>query len=368
MALPNISLAQFNSIATGDYNAGQIDFRTKDDGSTELVKVNNHVWKTSKNRTILSPERILEVKLTFLNALQNGGVGADAMSEIRNRLGLPTEIDMLSNKAERTDFLKMRFSPLTRAQVRAILDEYANAGKGFTDASRAAVTARESAKALATSNMSASNLRRRDNANAASMSAHGAQGSDGVKYGVTDAMSLLSMRELSELDATRGRRCKGLDAVNDRLKQHTALVNSFRCLVAQALKLLPANVRETGEFKLTNAYVKLVKDDNGNLSAILGKGNLATKVDLKVDAETFVKRLIGRAVLDADTLGDTATKTLLSTVYDRDLSWSRARGRASRASSPRSSSRTSPTARLTWIPSSRATTTPASSWRWPSAR
>ena len=78
-------------------------------------------------------------------------------------------------------------------------------------------------------------------------------------------------------------------------------------------------MRETSEFKLTNAYVKLMKDDNGNLSAILGKGNLATKVDLKVNAETFVNRLIGRAVLDADTLGDTATKTLLSTVYDRDL-------------------------------------------------
>ena len=55
MALPNISLAQFNKIATGDYNAGQIDFRKKDDGSTELIKVNNHVWKTSKNQTILSP-------------------------------------------------------------------------------------------------------------------------------------------------------------------------------------------------------------------------------------------------------------------------------------------------------------------------
>ena len=52
MATPNISLAQFNSIATGDYNAGQIDFRTKDDGSTELIKVNNHVWKT--------PERAAE--------------------------------------------------------------------------------------------------------------------------------------------------------------------------------------------------------------------------------------------------------------------------------------------------------------------
>ena len=43
MALPDISLAQFNRIASGSYNAGQIDFRTKDDGSTELVKINNHV-------------------------------------------------------------------------------------------------------------------------------------------------------------------------------------------------------------------------------------------------------------------------------------------------------------------------------------
>ena len=34
MPLPDISLAQFNRIATGDYNAGQIDFKTKDDGTT----------------------------------------------------------------------------------------------------------------------------------------------------------------------------------------------------------------------------------------------------------------------------------------------------------------------------------------------
>ena len=319
MATPNISLAQFNSIATGDYNAGQIDFRTKDDGSTELIKVNNHVWKTSKNGVILSPGRILEVKLAFLNALQRGGVTDEAIKEIRNRLGLPAEVDMLSSKAERTDFLKMRFAPLTRAQVRSILDEFVNQGKGYTFESINSVTYEDWQKGQATANMSARRMARRDNANIGSMGAHSAKGSDGVKYGVTDAMSLLSMRELSELDATRGRRCKGLDAVNDRLKQHTALVNSFRCLVAQALKLLPANVRETSEFKLTNAYVKLMKDDNGNLSAILGKGNLATKVDLKVNAETFVNRLIGRAVLDADTLGDTATKTLLSTVYDRDL-------------------------------------------------
>ena len=319
MATPNISLAQFNSIATGDYNAGQIDFRTKDDGSTELIKVNNHVWKTSKNGVILSPGRILEVKLAFLNALQRGGVTDEAIKEIRNRLGLPAEVDMLSSKAERTDFLKMRFAPLTRAQVRSILDEFANQGKGYTFESINSVTYEDWQKGQATANMSARRMARRDNANIGSMGAHSAKGSDGVKYGVTDAMSLLSMRDLSELDATRGRRCKGLNAVNDQQKQHTILVNSFRSLVGQALKLLPADVRETGEFKLTNAYVKLVKDANGNLSAILGKGHLATKVDLKMDAETFVKRLIGRAVLDADTLGDTATKALLSTVYDRDL-------------------------------------------------
>ena len=315
----NITLAQFNKIATGDYNAGQIDFRTKNDGSTELIKVNNHVWKTSKNQTILSPERILEVKLAFLNALQNGGVGPEAMNEIRNRLGLPAEVDMLSSKEERSDFLKMRFAPLTRAQVRSILDEYANEGLGFTQASRNAVTWEDLQAGRATANMSASNLRRRDNANVASMSAHGAQGSAGVRYAVTDAMSLLSMRSLAELDATRSRRIGGMNAVNDRLKQHTSLVNSFRGLVGQALKLLPANVRETSEFKLAGVFVKLVKDNNGNLSAVIGKDQLATKVDLKVNVEDFVGRLIGRTVVDADTLGASTAKGILSMVYDRDL-------------------------------------------------
>ena len=36
----NITLAQFNKIATGDYNAGQIDFRTKDSGHLYLQKYN----------------------------------------------------------------------------------------------------------------------------------------------------------------------------------------------------------------------------------------------------------------------------------------------------------------------------------------
>lgn len=39
MALPIISLAAFNRIASGEYNAGQIDFATDRDGNVSLVKV-----------------------------------------------------------------------------------------------------------------------------------------------------------------------------------------------------------------------------------------------------------------------------------------------------------------------------------------
>ena len=319
MALPDISLAQFNKIATGDYNAGQIDFKTKDDGSAELVMVNNHVWKTSKNQVILSPERILEVKEAFLNALQKSGVNQETMSEIRNRLGLPADIDMLTSKAEREDFLKMRFAPLTRAQVRSILDEYANAGRGFTHASQAAVSRGDAAAAAATANMSVWRMAKRDSANIASMDAHEARGGEGVRYAVTDAMSLLSMRPLADLDATRSRRISGANAVNERQRQHTALVNSFQGLVSQALHLLPAGVRESAEFMLVGARVKLVKDDNGNLSAIVGTGNLATKVDLKVDAETFLAQLLGKVAKGKETLGASTAKNILNTIYDRDL-------------------------------------------------
>ena len=56
------SLAQFNKIAAGDYNAGQIDIKVGANGQAELAKINNHVWRTSKNNVVLSPERILEIK------------------------------------------------------------------------------------------------------------------------------------------------------------------------------------------------------------------------------------------------------------------------------------------------------------------
>ena len=140
----------------------------------------------------LSPERVLEVKEAFLNALQKGGGGAESLNAIRDRLGLPAETGDLSSKAERDDFIKKRFTPLTRAQVRSILDEFANQGKGFTDASRAEISYEEWQAGQATARMSGKAARWRDNVNAAAMAAYGAHGNTRCDFAVTDAISLLS--------------------------------------------------------------------------------------------------------------------------------------------------------------------------------
>ena len=115
MALPDISLAQFSKIASGDYNAGQIDIKVGDNGQAELVKINNHVWRTSKNNVVLSPERILEVKESFLNALQKAGVSAEKMAEMRDRLGIPSKLILPENGSQRDSILQARFTPLETA-------------------------------------------------------------------------------------------------------------------------------------------------------------------------------------------------------------------------------------------------------------
>ena len=319
MAL-DISLAQFNKIASGDYNAGQIDIKTGNNGEAELVKINNHVWRTSKNNVVLSPERILEVKEAFLNALEKGGVKADDLKEIRGRLGIPDELEIPADGKQRAGLLEARFSPLTRAQVRAILDEYANQGKGFTEASRSELSYDNWKAGQRTANMSASRAADRDQVNMAAQNMQEARGGAGVNYSITDAMSLLSTsRSLANLGASQDLRFTGDNAVNERLSQRTAMINSFQGLFQQAIKMLPANMRDSGEFKLSGETVKLVKADNGTLQAILGKGATATKVNLGMDADTFVARLIGRTVADVDTLGASAVKNILGSVYDRDL-------------------------------------------------
>ena len=321
MPLPNITLAQFNAISNGDYNAGQIDFATGRNGETELVKVNNHVVKKSQNQTVLSPERILEVKETFLNALRNAGVPQEKMGEIRGKLGIPSELNARVGKEQRDAVLNARFTPLSRAQVRAILNEYADGGRGFTDASKAAVTRKAWAKGQAAANMDGTDAATRDAVNAESLQRYSERGNAAVNFSLTDALSVLSgARSLSDLDAARSRRAKGGNAENERGMMREALSTGFSALFSAALKMLPANVNESEEFRLMGETVKLVKGEDGSLAAILGKDNLQTRVALGIDADTLIMQLFARGVEDREILGKLAVKGLLGAVYDRDIS------------------------------------------------
>ena len=130
MPIPEFTLHDFNKIASGEYNAGQIDFAAGDNGRVSLAKINNHVHKRGLNKTTLSAERILEVKEAFVSALRRGGVSDADIAAIRNRLGIPAEMKATSTVEAQKDILRKRFVPLSRNDVRAILDEYANNGKG----------------------------------------------------------------------------------------------------------------------------------------------------------------------------------------------------------------------------------------------
>ena len=51
-----VSLAKFDAIASGDHNAGQIDYETTRTGIS-LKKVNHHVICRSLNKTTIAAER-----------------------------------------------------------------------------------------------------------------------------------------------------------------------------------------------------------------------------------------------------------------------------------------------------------------------
>ena len=113
MALPDISLREFNTIATGKYNAGLIDFTTDEQGVTKLTKLNNHIKKIKLNGVKMTPERILEVKETFIKALQGGGLKNEDVSAIRAKLGIPTDIllgefDVLSEGLDEKEEVKLK--------------------------------------------------------------------------------------------------------------------------------------------------------------------------------------------------------------------------------------------------------------------
>ncbi len=320
MAIPNITLAQFNRIASGGYNAGLVDFKTDANGNikNELKKVDHHVYKTSKNTVVQSPERIIAVKEAFITALRNGGVPEDRINAVREKLGIPAETKLTDDTAEMKKILAARFKPLTRQHVRTLLDRYAAGGVGMTAESLAAVSADDFAAAKKTAAMSGSDKKTRIRMNQAALALAGREGQYTME--LTDALSLLSTRRpLSALLTAQHNRCKGENAVNERNMATVALQNNFADLFKVAFKMHTSNAQESETFHLFGQEAKLVKGEDGKLTAILGTGNLQTKVALGTNAETFFARLVGRTLADLQTLGAPTVKGLLNTIYNHDL-------------------------------------------------
>ena len=115
LANVNISLAQFNNVAAGKYNVGEV--RLVDENSIE--KVNNHVHSSGGNKTEVSHKEVLAVKESFIRALSQNGVAADEIRRVRSELGLSAGGTHDIALADRN------IKPLTRQQIRQILDRNA---------------------------------------------------------------------------------------------------------------------------------------------------------------------------------------------------------------------------------------------------
>ena len=112
----NITIQQFQEVASGVINAGEV--RLTSDHS--LGKVNDHVHSRGKNVVPVSHAEVLAVKDAFVKALQQNGVSVDEINRVRRELGLAPDGATDSSLASRS------IRPLTRQLVRNILDR--NAG------------------------------------------------------------------------------------------------------------------------------------------------------------------------------------------------------------------------------------------------
>ena len=298
MALPDISLREFNTIATGKYNAGLIDFTTDAQGVTKLTKLNNHIKKIKLNGVKMTPERILEVKETFIKALQGSGLKNEDVSAIRAKLGIPDTLDADTSRETQSKVLLNRFRPLTRQEVREIIDQYANPGNA---AARRPVP--DEHKALADST-----------------TAKAIYDGTAYDYTINHVIGFLTDTEFSRVNAARLNGIKGADVENAKQRSSDALRNQISMLFDAAMKLLDEDVREAGPLQLCGHTVRLVKNDNGSLIAKIGTGALETKIDLGADASLFLDKLINRAVRDVDFLGGAKVFKMLDEVFDRDAS------------------------------------------------
>ena len=139
-----VSLEKFDAIASGDHNAGQIDYETTRTGIS-LKKVNHHVTFRNLNKATVAAERTVELKRAFVRAMTTrlGGDTA-AIAEIRKSLGLPPDDSNPKALSARS------IEPLTRQEVRELIDKYVRHigdGSATADEDRESVNA-ENARRL----------------------------------------------------------------------------------------------------------------------------------------------------------------------------------------------------------------------------
>ena len=166
----NISLAEFQGISSGKYNAGEVKLASE----TKLGKVNNHVHFQGSNATPLSHEEVLAVKNAFVKALSSNGVAADEIARIRRELGLSAETGIDKTLHARS------IRPLTRQQVRDILDRNAAAINAHADQNPGAARISTSAQIYGEGGMRADRAATRNEVNAALAGAGGTEEHEGI--------------------------------------------------------------------------------------------------------------------------------------------------------------------------------------------
>lgn len=104
------SLEEFQKLASGKYNAGNIVLTSK--GKLDIA--NNHRHWTILNTKKISPEDAFAIRAAFLDALTSrAGLPPDKLAKVCERLGINEDLTARNERA---------FTPLTRQEVREIID------------------------------------------------------------------------------------------------------------------------------------------------------------------------------------------------------------------------------------------------------
>ena len=131
----NISLDQFNAVASGKYNIGQL--KVGADGAS-VYRTNNHKTLTFLNGEFFSPEESIALKSAFCRALASEGLSSEDIDAVKERLGIA---------GGAVDAVRVGgATPLSAADVRQIIDEYAekiNARRAKAEGAEALQTSSE---------------------------------------------------------------------------------------------------------------------------------------------------------------------------------------------------------------------------------